>query len=174
MEMTNFLVVLAATFIPLVVGFLWYNPKIGFGNAWMQATGMTEENAKGANMVKIFGLTILLSFFVAFAMHLIVIHQIHTMALLTNQADSSDPNSESITMLRRFMELYGTSFRTFKHGAFHGTIAGIMLVVPVVGISALFERRSFKYVAINAGYWIVNMALMGGIICAFHKTVIPQ
>lgn len=172
--MTNLFVVLAATLVPLLVGFVWYNPKIGFGKAWMTASGMTEEHAKGANMALVFGLTILFSFFVAFAMHLVVIHQIHAMAILTNQADSSDPNSESITMLKRFMELYGTSYRTFKHGAFHGTIAGIMLAIPIIGVPALFERRSFKYVAINAGYWVLCMALMGGIICAFHNTVIPQ
>lgn len=174
METTNLLVVLAATFVPLVVGFVWYNPKFGFGKAWMTASGMTEETARGANMAKVFGLTILLSFFVAFAMHLVVIHQIHVISLLTNQADSHDPDSESITMLKRFMELYGTSYRTFKHGAFHGTIAGIMLAFPIIGVPALFERKSFKYVAINAGFWVVCMALMGGIICAFHHTVIPQ
>jgi len=68
----------------------------------MQVTGITEESAKGVNMAKMLGLTLLLSFFVAFAMHLVVIHQIHAIALLSNQADSKDPNSESMTMLKRF------------------------------------------------------------------------
>jgi hypothetical protein len=31
----------------------------------------------------------------------------------------------------------------------------------------LFERKGFRYIAINGGYWIISMALMGGIICAF-------
>jgi len=174
MEATNLLVVLGVTLIPLAVGFIWYNPKIGFGKAWMQASGMTEENARGANMTLVFGLTILLSFFIAFGMHLIVIHQIHVMAILTNQADSHTAGSESITMLNRFMELYGNSYRTFRHGAFHGTLAGIMLAIPILGVPALFERKSFKYVAINGGFWVVSMALMGGIICAFHHASIPQ
>jgi hypothetical protein len=29
----------------------------------------------------------------------------------------------------------------------------------------MFEKKSVKYVAINAGYWIVTLAIMGGIIC---------
>ncbi len=168
----NFLVILAATFVPLIVGFVWYSPKFGFGKAWMKASGITEESAKGANMAAIFGFSILFAFFVAAIMQLLVVHQIHVISLLKNQPDSSDPNSESISMLKRFMELYGTSYRTFKHGAFHGTIAGIMLAFPIVGTSALFERKGARYIFINAGYWVVCMALMGGIICAFTQTSI--
>ena len=37
--------------------------------------------------------------------------------------------------------------------------------MPILGIQAMFEKKSFKYVAINAGYWIVTLAIMGGIIC---------
>jgi hypothetical protein len=167
MERFNFIVLFAATLVPLLIGFIWYNPKIGFGNAWLKASGMTEENARGANMALVFGLTLLFSLFVAFVMHILVIHQIHTIALLSNQPDSAEPGSESSTLLKNFMNLYGNSYRTFKHGAFHGTMAGITLSIPILGIPALFERKSFKYVAIHAGYWIVSMALMGGIICAF-------
>ena len=161
------MVLLVATFLPLVIGFIWYNPKIGFGNAWMKASGMTEENARGANMPLIFSLTLLFSFFVAFTMQFLVIHQFHTLSLLSSQKDFSTAGSESSAMLSRFMELYGTSYRTFKHGALHGTMGGITLAIPIIAVPALFERKGFKYIAINAGYWGVCMGLMGGIICAF-------
>lgn len=162
----NFSIVFAATAIPLIIGFIWYHPKV-FGTAWMKATGMTPENAKKSNMWVTFGLTILFSFFMASILMSLVVHQIHVAALLTNQADSGDPNSASMTLLNRFMELYGKSYRTFKHGAFHGTLTGIFLALPIVAINALFEQKGFKYIAINAGYFIVSMALMGGLICAF-------
>lgn len=162
----NFLILLAATLVPLVVGFIWYSPKV-FGNAWMKATGVTPESAKGANMPLIFGLTALFSFFIAFMLQSIVIHQFNTFGVLSQQPDFSTPNSESSTMWARFMELYGTSYRTFKHGAFHGTLTGIFFVMPIIGINALFERKGFKYIAINSGYFTVSLALMGGIICAF-------
>jgi len=38
-------------------------------------------------------------------------------------------------------------------------------VLPVMGVNALFERKGFKYIAINVGFWTVSLALMGGIIC---------
>ena len=65
------------------------------------------------------------------------------------------------------LEKYGTTFRTFKHGAFHGTLAALFISLPIIGTNALFERKSFKYVAINVGYWMLTMALMGGVVCAF-------
>ncbi len=52
----NFLVILGAALIPMILGFVWYNPKV-FGNAWMQAADMTEEKMQGANMPIIFGVS---------------------------------------------------------------------------------------------------------------------
>jgi len=162
----NLTAVLAATCVPLILGFIWYNPKIGFGKAWMKAADVNEEKMKSANMGVVFGLTILFSFFVAVIMQMLVIHQAHVQSILMSQPDSADPNSEASLMLKKFNELFSTSYRTFKHGAFHGTIAGIMLALPIIAITALFERKGFKYIAINAGYWIVSMGLMGGVLCA--------
>ena len=53
MEFMNPLSLLVAAVSALVVGFIWYNPKV-FGNAWMKAAGMTDEQVKGGNMAKIF------------------------------------------------------------------------------------------------------------------------
>jgi hypothetical protein len=66
-----------------------------------------------------------------------------------------------------FLTKYGNRFRTFKHGALHGTIAGVFMALPVLAINSLFEGKGFKYVAINAGYWIVCLAIMGGIVGQF-------
>ena len=60
MEMKfNLILVLSTALIPLVIGFIWYNPKV-FGTIWMNEIGMTEEKAKQGNMAKIFGLTFVL------------------------------------------------------------------------------------------------------------------
>jgi Protein of unknown function (DUF1761) len=162
----NFLIILAATLVPLVIGFVWYNPKV-FGTAWMKSTGMTEEKAKGANMPLMFGLTALFSFFLAFTIQFMVIHQFSVFSVLANEPGIMDPTSEVGKYFADFMAKYGNNFRTFKHGVLHGTMAGITIAFPLIGVNALFERRGFKYIAINAGYWTVCMALMGGIICAF-------
>src|SRR4051812_48859809 len=108
----NFPILLAATFIPLVVGFIWYHKKV-FGSAWMRAAGVTDESAKNANMAVMFGLTILFSFFIAFMIQSYVVHQFSVLGVLSQQPDFNTAGSESSTMLKRFMELYGHSYRTF-------------------------------------------------------------
>ena len=69
----NFLAVLVAALSSFVVGFVWYNPKV-FGTIWMNEVGMTEEKAKQGNMAKIFGLTFVFAFMLAFIMIPITIH----------------------------------------------------------------------------------------------------
>jgi hypothetical protein len=162
----NFWVILLSALVPLVLGFIWYHPKV-FGNAWMSASGMSPESTKGMNMAVIFGLSVLFALFIAGSLTGIVIQQTQTAAMLLAQPDSKDPSSESSMMLKRFLELYGNSYRTFRHGALHGLLTGLFLVLPVIGTHALFEKKGFRYIAINAGYWIVSMIIMGGIISAF-------
>lgn len=164
----NFAVVFLTALIPLIIGFIWYNNKV-FGNAWMAASGMTPEHAKSNNMLKVFSLTYLLSVFIATILMAVTIHQTHLFSIFANDPTMRDPNSEVSKLLADIMAKYGNNFRTFKHGAFHGVIFTIMLVMPVIGINAIFERRSFKYVAIHTGFWLVSIALMGGCICQFIK-----
>jgi len=161
----NWIALLLAALVPLIVGFVWYHPKV-FGNAWMAAAGLTEESLKGANMLKIFGLTYLLSFMAAMVFQTVVIHQFHMLSVLADEPGLNDPQSEPARYLADFLAKYGNHYRTFKHGAFHGVFFSLLLILPVVGINAMFERRSFKYIAVNTGFWIVAFGLMGGIISA--------
>ena len=77
----NFMVLLAAAVVPLLVGFFWYNPKM-MGNAWMVSSGMTEEKMKGSNMPLIFGVTFLFSFLIALSLSFNVIHQFGVQSLI--------------------------------------------------------------------------------------------
>ncbi len=163
---TNWLVVLGSALIPVLVGMIWYNPKV-FGNAWMQAAGLKEEDLKKSNMFIIMGLVLLLSVFLSVGLLYTVVHQLHIFASVNAVPGFEDPTSIQSKALADFFDLAKGNFRTFKHGALHGTMAGITLALPIVGISALFERRSAKYIFIHAGYWIVCFALMGGVICQF-------
>ena len=45
-------------------------------------------------------------------------------------------------------------------------LAALFVALPIIGINALFERKSAKYVALHLGYWAISLALMGGVICA--------
>ena len=155
----NWIVLLGAALVPLVVGFVWYHAKT-FGNAWMQTAGVTQDQIGKGNMPLIFGLTFLFSLMLAFMLHSMVIHQYAIYSLV---ADMTPEQAEPL--VTDFNNKFGTLYRTFGHGAFHGVIIGLFFVLPVLGINALFERKGFKYIAINVGFWIVSLALMGGIVC---------
>jgi hypothetical protein len=97
----------------------------------------------------------------------LTIHQSHLFSIFAGDPTVNTVGSETNTVLMGLLDKYGKDFRTFKHGAFHGTLAAIFIVLPIMGTNALFERKSFKYLAINMGYWIITIALMGGVMCGF-------
>lgn len=162
----NYKMLAIAALVPLVMGFLWYGPML-FKNAWMKEMGFTEESLKGGNMALIFGLSYVFSFFAATFLQTVVIHQFAVQSVLLGEPGFTEGTGEAYTYLQDFMNTYGDRFRTFKHGALHGAMTGLFLVLPVMGTNALFERKSLKYVAINVGYWTVTLALMGGILCQY-------
>ncbi|GGG21536.1 hypothetical protein GCM10011344_22920 [Dokdonia pacifica] len=138
----NWIALLVAAASSLVVGFVWYGPL--FGKAWMKESGMTEEKVKEGNMALIFGLSFIFACFLSFTMW------------------------AQVMIGGGGGEIHGQEpFLTFKHGAFHGTLMGLFVILPVLGTIALYERKSIKYVLIAAGYWTVTLAIMGGIINAW-------
>ncbi|HQQ94572.1 MAG TPA: DUF1761 domain-containing protein [Bacteroidia bacterium] len=161
----NLFAIACTALVPIILGFIWYHPRL-FGKIWMREAGLLEEQIRNSNMLKILGLTLLLGFTLAFMMQVLVIHQSHIRSLFYLQP-INDPGTEAGALYKKIMDNYGQSYRTFKHGSFHGTILGFLVIVPVIAINALFERKSFKYIAVHAGYWILTFALMGGLISAF-------
>lgn len=157
----NFVAIIVAALVPMVLGFIWYNPSV-LGKAWMKESGMTDEKVKSGNMPVIFGISLLLSVLLAFFTQFIVIHQTGAFSLTGGDLASAKPSYEA------FMNDYGTAFRTFKHGALHGFMAGLFFVFPVMATNGLFERKSWKLTFINVGYWTVCLMIMGGIICAWQ------
>ena len=160
----NFFILGLAALVPLVMGFLWYGPIL-FQKAWMKQMGFTEESMQGSNMGLIFFLCFVFSFLLALALQPIVIHQWGMFSTLAGEPEFMDQTGEAYTYYQDFMAKYGDRFRTFKHGALHGALTGIFITLPVLATQAMFEKKTAKYVLINAGYWIVTIALMGGIIC---------
>ncbi|MBK9212282.1 MAG: DUF1761 domain-containing protein [Saprospiraceae bacterium] len=162
----NFPVLLGAAIIPLLVGFIWYNPKV-LGERWMKEVGLTHEDGKGSNMAVVFGLAYVFSLMAAMALQFMVIHQFSVFSILADNPGMADAGSDVRKMYDGFMADHGRNFRTFKHGAFHGVLAGLMMALPIIGTNALFEKKSWTYVWINVGFWTICFALMGGVICQF-------
>ena len=156
----NFYAVLVSSLVTLLVGFVWYHPKL-FGTAWMNESGMTEEKAKQGNMAKIFGLTIFYSLMLSLLMPALTVHQMGALGMIGGDPALAKPSYTA------FMADYGDAFRTFKHGALHGFMTGLFLALPINAINALFEQKSWKYILINAGFWIVSLTIIGGIVCGW-------
>jgi hypothetical protein len=156
----NFLALLVAAVSTLIIGFVWYHPKI-FGTIWMKEAGITEEKMKGANMVLIFGMSVFYAFLIAMTLQFLTVHQWGAISMVGGNIETAKPS------FTEFMNDYGNEFRTFKHGALHGFIAGLFFALPIIGTNALYERRSWKYTLVCGGYWTISFILMGGIICAW-------
>lgn len=156
--MHTILTLLLSAFSSLIVGFIWYNPKV-FGTIWMRESGVSEEKIKGGNMLLTMLMAFIYAFFISFVLQFLVIHQTGALGMVGGNADKALPSYSA------FLADYGTAFRTFKHGALHGFMTGLFFCLPVIGVGALFERRSWKYTLIAGGYWVVTGTIMGGIIC---------
>lgn len=160
----NWLVILGSGVVPLAIGSLWYGPL--FGKVWMKEADMSLGKIQGSNMAIIFGLSLVFGIMLALGLTPVVIHQMGTYSTL---ADSGldQPGSEAHTMFKEFMSKYGANFRTFKHGVLHGLMTSVFVFLPVIATNALFERKSWKYMLLNFGYWAVSAMIMGGIISAW-------
>ena len=134
----SWLSLILAALVPMVMGFIYYHKAV-LGKPWMEATGMTEEKAASGNMPVVFGVSIVMSLLLAFFM-----------IGFCNQ-----PGQEG-------------EFDTFGHGVVHGIIIGIFVVTPVIVTNGLFEQLPWKLMLINSIYWILTIALMGGIVDAMN------
>ncbi len=123
----------------LLIGAFFYHPKV-LGTMWMKAAGMTEEDVQGGNMAVIFGL--------AFVMAMIIA------AFMSYLMEGHPAGHEGV-------------FGPIGHGAFHGLIVSLMTAMPIITTIALFERKGFKYIFVNVLYWMINFAVIGGIVEAF-------
>lgn len=142
MENVNWIALAVAALSTLVIGFIWYGPL--FGKAWMKETGITEAQAQKGMPLR-FGLSVVLAFAAVFFIYMISV---------VSGGEPGDPHGQE-------------KYLTFGHGAAHGAFVALFIAMPVLATNALFEQKSFKYILINVGYWVVTFAIMGGIVNAW-------
>ncbi|WP_415373886.1 DUF1761 domain-containing protein [Patiriisocius sp. Uisw_017] len=65
----NFIFAAVAALIPLIMGYIYYHPKV-FGTKWMNFCGLTEEKLEKDNIAVIFGASYVLSFVFRLFVHL--------------------------------------------------------------------------------------------------------
>ena len=159
----NYFILFVAALVPMVIGAVWYHPKV-LGTAWMDSAGLRMEDLEGGNMPVIMGVSYLLAVVVSLLLSTFVIHQTDVISLFAMDPDFGVEGSETQNFFNSIWERIGDKHRTFGHGALHGGSVGLLFVTPIIAIKAMFERKGFKYIAINGLYWVITLALMGGII----------
>ncbi len=148
MEDQSMIPIIVAALIPTIMGMIYYNPKT-FGTAWMNSLGKTEEELKeGFNMALVTIIGLVLSFFLAMSINALV------------ELMHKDVNDAG--------ELIYASHHTFGHGALHGALLAIFFVLPIYMLNGMYERKTWKNMFINAGYWIITLALMSGLMDAWN------
>ena len=96
---------------------------------------MTDEKMKQANMAVISIISLITAFMMAFFL----------------LGFNNSPGQEG-------------EFDSFGHGAFHGLILTVFIVLPVLVSKGLYEQRSWKVILLNVIYWGITLALMGGVV----------
>jgi len=157
----NFLVLVGAAFIPFFIAYAWFHPKVFGGTTWAQVAGLTTEQIdQPVKPIKL-GLSILLNFFIAFGIYNLAVHQSGIFGLVGGDITALQSGTGAA-----FLAEYGENHLSLGHGMIHGGIQSILcFVLPILGYSVIFERKSRKYLFINLGFWIISLALMGGVIC---------
>lgn len=135
----NWIAVVVAALVPMIVGAVWYHPKV-LGGIWMKANGFTEEDLRGGNPAVMYGSALVLAFLLAFFMMINV-----------TGFGQEDPK-----------------FHTFQHGVAHATMLTLLVILPVMGTNAIFEKRKLNGLLVNVGYWWVALAIGMGILSAWR------
>lgn len=139
----NWIAVALSALVPMIVGFVYYHPQV-LGGSWMRANGFTPESIgngpKPILYLVALGFSFLLSMFVC--------------VNVTGPGQDVAPD--------------GHSYVTFGHGALHGVIISLLVVLPILGTMSIFERRGWGWVFTNWGYWLCTLVIMGGILSAWR------
>lgn len=109
-----------------------------FGRAWMSAVGLSTEDLKEGSMIRLFGL--------AFVFELIM--AINLALFFYGSAEGA--------------KAIGAS-----SGALYGFMTGFGWVFFALAVNSLYERKTWKYIFINGGYWTVAFTIMGLILGAW-------
>ncbi len=120
------------------VGMLWYGAL--FGKAWRRETGIEDADGVMTKQPDSTGRVVLI-FGLCFALELLIA------LMLGHQFARTSPSARGIMMI-------STGF-------------GATIMAPAVGINYLFQGKSGKLFAIDAGHLVVGMAAMGAVFVAF-------
>lgn len=136
----NYWAVLVAAVAQFAIGMAWYSPAL-FGKAWMKEIGKSQKDidkAKEGGMMKEMAIALIAALVMAY-----VLSHVNFMGV----------------------EAFGAS--GWQGGLMAGFWSWLGFVATVMVHGALWEDKSWKLVAINAGHWLVALLAMGAILGAW-------
>ncbi len=161
----NILVLIGASFVPMILGYIWFHPNVFGGDTWYDLAKLIGNDRSDVSTIKLLS-TMLLNFLIAFGLYNLVFHQFALFSIVGGEIELLKTGTAEA-----FLQEYGNNFRSFKHGVFHGIMpATLMFVVPILGYVTIFEKKSFKYFLVYLGYWAISLSIMGGILCQWGPT----
>ncbi len=128
----NWLAVIVAAILQVVIGFIWYGPL--FGKTWMSMMGMTQQTMSRAGMGKTYAWSFVGSLVTA-------------------------------GVLAKLVGVMGA--RTLGAGITAGFWVWLGFVATVTLASVLYEKRSVSLYALNNGYQLVSLAVMGAVLAVW-------
>jgi hypothetical protein len=132
----NYLAVLLGAVAFFAVGAVWYS--FLFSKAWQRETGMTEADIAEAKAKGGGHMAMIMG--LSFLLELVVAW------MLGHMIARSSGSPQAVMMFAL------------------GLAVGVM--APAIGINYLYQNKSLKLFLIDAGYFVVGMAAMGGVFVA--------
>ncbi|MBI2078552.1 MAG: DUF1761 domain-containing protein [Euryarchaeota archaeon] len=135
----NWLALAIAVVINIVLGFLWYSPKLPTGKIWMRGVGLSPDHKPTTKQL-------------AVAMVLMVVGSFLMMFVFqhTNLA---------------YRDAYGLDQANYKltvvDGIMGAVFTWIAFFVPVLWGSVAWENKPWSLFFVNAGYYLVTLVIAG-------------
>lgn len=154
----NYLAFLLISFVPLGIGYFWYDPnrpvigEIGISGI---------ENFTIAKKLFLF----IASISMVYVYINLVIHQMGFYELFFT--DIMRGSKEAQEIVDEFMTIYGGKHRHLGHGLFHGAINAILIWVPVIGSYCILTNKSWLHFKVHFLYALINSIVISGLIAAF-------
>jgi len=165
MKDANWLIIPIAATIPLILGFIWYQPQV-FGTALAKVTEQSIEQITSYSAKRI-GFTYLFGLLMAYIITACSVHQYAVFQLFMGEESLGIAGSEMNTFMSNFNASYGDRHRSFFHGVIHGLEASLLFGFAFLGISTFIEGAPMKRMWIHLGYFVLCGSIMGGLVCAF-------
>lgn len=164
MEQANWFILPISALIPLVIGFIYYHPKV-FGTRMKKITG--ADTFGGKPTIGKIALIYLFSLLFSYVLSLNSIHQIAIFQLFFMDPSIADASSEFSTFTADFISKYGERHRSLGHGLLHGAEASLCYGLAALGINAILNGKPLSQIWVNLGFCVLCGSLMAGLNCAF-------